>query len=154
MLLEISGEITPERMKGWIQSKNNTQLWMWLVIEARSNAVKNNIAEEPKYTYIFLIHRIYKSKTVLVNKRKSGEEPLTGCPLTTLPCPHRGPWEAFQDFETLWSTVWKPDDSPLVCEFFLGNMLLKIAIDTFPHFSTKDQVSLWSYIGHCRTYLQ
>ena len=26
MLLEISGEITPERMKGWSQSKNNTQL--------------------------------------------------------------------------------------------------------------------------------
>ena len=28
MLLEISGEITPERTKGWSQSKNNTQLWM------------------------------------------------------------------------------------------------------------------------------
>ena len=28
MLLEISGEITPERRKGWSQSKNNTQLWM------------------------------------------------------------------------------------------------------------------------------
>ena len=28
MLLEITGEITPERMKGWSQSKNNTQLWM------------------------------------------------------------------------------------------------------------------------------
>ena len=28
MLLEISGEITAERMKGWSQSKNNTQLWM------------------------------------------------------------------------------------------------------------------------------
>ena len=28
MLLEISGEITPERMKGWSQSKNDTQLWM------------------------------------------------------------------------------------------------------------------------------
>ena len=26
MLLEISGEITPERMKGWSQRKNNTQL--------------------------------------------------------------------------------------------------------------------------------
>ena len=25
MLLEISGEITPERMKGWSQSKNNIQ---------------------------------------------------------------------------------------------------------------------------------
>ena len=43
-LLEISGEITPERMKGCSQSKNNTQLWMGLVIEARSNAVKSNIA--------------------------------------------------------------------------------------------------------------
>ena len=38
-----SGEITPERMKGWSQSKNNTQLWIWLVIEARSDAVKSNI---------------------------------------------------------------------------------------------------------------
>ena len=28
VLLEISGEITPESMKGWSQSKNNTQLWM------------------------------------------------------------------------------------------------------------------------------
>ena len=28
MLLEISGEITPERMKRWRQSKNSTQLWM------------------------------------------------------------------------------------------------------------------------------
>ena len=28
MRLEITGEITPERMKGWSQSKNNTQLWM------------------------------------------------------------------------------------------------------------------------------
>ena len=44
MLLEISGEITPERMKGWSQSKNNTQLWMGVVIEARFNAIKNNIA--------------------------------------------------------------------------------------------------------------
>ena len=44
MLLEISEEITPERMKGWSQSKNNTQLWMGLVIEATSDAVKSNIA--------------------------------------------------------------------------------------------------------------
>ena len=28
MLLEINGEITLERMKGWSQSKNNTQLWV------------------------------------------------------------------------------------------------------------------------------
>ena len=54
MLLEISGEITPERMKRWSQSKNNTQLWMTPVIEAsavlidtaphKSDAVKSNIA--------------------------------------------------------------------------------------------------------------
>ena len=31
MLLEISGVITPERMKGWRQTKNSTQLWVWLV---------------------------------------------------------------------------------------------------------------------------
>ena len=32
------------RMKGWSQSKNNTQLWMGLVTEARSDTVKSNIA--------------------------------------------------------------------------------------------------------------
>ena len=31
------------RMKGWSQSKNNTQLWMELVTEARSDAIKRNI---------------------------------------------------------------------------------------------------------------
>ena len=44
MLLEIGGEITPERMKGWGQSKNNNPLWMGLVMEARSNVIKSNIA--------------------------------------------------------------------------------------------------------------
>ena len=34
----------PERMKRWSQSKNNTQLWIWLVMEVKSNAVKSNIA--------------------------------------------------------------------------------------------------------------
>ena len=48
MLLEISGEITPGRMKGWSQSKNNTQSWMGLVIEARFNAIKSNTAQEPE----------------------------------------------------------------------------------------------------------
>ena len=43
MLLEISGEITPERMKGWSQSKNSTQLWTGLVIETRFDAVQSNI---------------------------------------------------------------------------------------------------------------
>ena len=28
MLLKISEEKTPERMKGWSQNKNNTQLWI------------------------------------------------------------------------------------------------------------------------------
>ena len=36
--------ITPERMKGWSQSKNNTQLWMGLVIVSRPDAIKSNIA--------------------------------------------------------------------------------------------------------------
>ena len=44
MLLEISGEITPERMKRRSQSENNTQLCMWLVMKIKSNAVNSNIA--------------------------------------------------------------------------------------------------------------
>ena len=39
---EISGEITPERMKRQSQSKNSTQLWMWLVMQIRSDAIKSN----------------------------------------------------------------------------------------------------------------
>ena len=42
-VLEISGEITPERMEGGSQSKNNAQLWMGRVIEARSDAIKSNM---------------------------------------------------------------------------------------------------------------
>ena len=47
MLLENNGEITPERMKRWSKSENSAQLWMCLVIEAKSYAVKSNIALGP-----------------------------------------------------------------------------------------------------------
>ena len=33
-----------KNMKRWSQSKNNTQLWMWLVMEVQSNAIKNDSA--------------------------------------------------------------------------------------------------------------
>ena len=46
MLMEKSGETAPERMKMLRQSQNNTQLWMRLVMEVKSDAVKNNIAQE------------------------------------------------------------------------------------------------------------
>ena len=36
--------LTPKRMKRWSQSKNNTQLWMWFVMEVKSDAIKSNIA--------------------------------------------------------------------------------------------------------------
>ena len=39
---EKSREIVPEGMKRL--SRNNAQLWMFLVVKAKSNAVKNNIA--------------------------------------------------------------------------------------------------------------
>ena len=45
VLLEISEEITPERMNRQSQSKNNTQFSIRLVMEAKSDAVKNNIAQ-------------------------------------------------------------------------------------------------------------
>ena len=43
MLLEKSGEITPERMKRWSQNENIAQLWLWQVMEVKSDAVNNNI---------------------------------------------------------------------------------------------------------------
>ena len=36
-----TGEL--ERMKRQSQSKNNAQLWVWLVMKVKSSAVKNNI---------------------------------------------------------------------------------------------------------------
>ena len=44
MLLEKSGEIALKGMKRQSQSRNNTQLWMCLVVEVKSDAMKNNIA--------------------------------------------------------------------------------------------------------------
>ena len=32
------------KKKRWSQSKNNIQLWMWLVVEVKFNAVRNNTA--------------------------------------------------------------------------------------------------------------
>ena len=43
-LLENSGEITPERMKRQSQSENNAPVWIELVMEVKSNAVKSNTA--------------------------------------------------------------------------------------------------------------
>ena len=47
MLLEISEEIIPERMKRQSQSKNNIELWMCMLMEVKSDAIKSNTAEEP-----------------------------------------------------------------------------------------------------------
>ena len=44
MLLGNSGEIAPERMKRLSQTRNDTQLWMCLVVKVKSDDIKNNIA--------------------------------------------------------------------------------------------------------------
>ena len=44
MLMEKSREIAPEGMKRLSKSRNDTQLWMCLVVKVNSDAVKNNIA--------------------------------------------------------------------------------------------------------------
>ena len=46
MLPEDSGEITPERMKGWNQSKSDTQLWKGMVIEENSNAIEETYGDQ------------------------------------------------------------------------------------------------------------
>ena len=42
MLLGKSGEIAPKRRKRLGQSGNNTQLWVYLVLRGKSDAVKKN----------------------------------------------------------------------------------------------------------------
>ena len=49
MLQDKSREIAPEGMKRLSQNGNNAQLWMYLVVKVKSNAVKHNIAEEPEW---------------------------------------------------------------------------------------------------------
>ena len=44
IVLEKSREIAPERIKRLSQSENNAQLWLLLVMEVKSDDVKNNIA--------------------------------------------------------------------------------------------------------------
>ena len=39
--------IAPEGMKQLGQSRNDAQLWICLVVKAKSDAVKNNVAQEP-----------------------------------------------------------------------------------------------------------
>ena len=46
MLLEKSKEIAAEGMKRPSKSRNYAQLWLCLVVKLKSNAVKNNTAQE------------------------------------------------------------------------------------------------------------
>ena len=43
MLLEKSGETVPDGMKRGSQSGTDIQLWMYLVVNVKSSAVKNDI---------------------------------------------------------------------------------------------------------------
>ena len=44
VLLEKNKEIAPEGRKRLSQSRNDAQLWMFLVVKGKSHALKNNIA--------------------------------------------------------------------------------------------------------------
>ena len=39
--------IAPERMKRLSYSANDAQLWFYLAVKVKSNAIKNNTAKEP-----------------------------------------------------------------------------------------------------------
>ena len=54
MLLEKNGEIIPEKMKRRSQRENNAQMWMSLVMEVNSDAIKNML-----YIAIYIAIYIY-----------------------------------------------------------------------------------------------
>ena len=46
MLLEKSRETAPEGMKRWSRSENKERLWLWQVMEIKSDAVKDNMLQQ------------------------------------------------------------------------------------------------------------
>ena len=46
MLLEKSRETAPEGMKRWSRSENKERLWLWQVMEIKSDAVKDNTLQQ------------------------------------------------------------------------------------------------------------
>ena len=49
MLLEKSREIAPEGMKRLNQSRNDAQLWMYLVVKVKSDAVRTILHRNLEY---------------------------------------------------------------------------------------------------------
>ena len=46
MLLEKRRETAPEGMKRWSRSENKERLWLWQVMEIKSDAVKDNMLQQ------------------------------------------------------------------------------------------------------------
>ena len=70
MLLEKSGEITPERVKRWSQSENNAQSWMLLVMEVKSDCKE----QSPwKKSHDRLRQHIKKQRHYFANKSPSSQ---------------------------------------------------------------------------------
>ena len=63
MLLEISGEITPERMKGWSQSKNNTQF-----VDVSGDRGKVRCCKEKQCMGIWNVKSMNQGKLEVVNR--------------------------------------------------------------------------------------
>ena len=61
MLLEISGEITPERVKGWSQSKNNTQ-------DVTGDGSKVRCCKEPYYIGTWNVRSMNQGKLEVVKQ--------------------------------------------------------------------------------------
>ena len=66
MLLEISGEITPERMKGWSQSKNNT------AVDVSGDRNKVRCCKEQYCTGTWNVRSMNQGKLEVVKQEMAG----------------------------------------------------------------------------------
>ena len=64
MLLEISGEITPERSKGWSQSKNNTQ-----IVDVTGDGSKVRRCKEQYFIGTWNVRSMNQGKLDVVNRK-------------------------------------------------------------------------------------
>ena len=105
MLLEKSGERTPERMKRWSQSKNNTQLWMGLVME-----VKVQCCKEQHCIGTWNIRSMNQGKLEVAKQEEMERVNINILGISKLKCKGNQPWVFFgrNDAKAETPVLWPP----------------------------------------------
>ena len=143
MLLEKSGEIAPERMKRWSWSKNNTQLWMWLVMEVK----KDIILPTKVYLVKAMVFPVVMYGCENWTTKKAEHQRIDAFELWHWRRLLRVPWTARRSNQSILKEI-----SP---EYSLEGLMLKLKLQYFGHLmqrtdSFEKTLLLWKIEGRRR----